>query len=289
MTAGGTAAPVHTLVADGFVDPRGQHLRRLVLRGAIPDADWVAKQQASMAEYVAGTRAIPPDTLTLYRLFDAYLATAMIGRTGLRILDVGCGIGREWPPYAATIGLTRMLTGNVYVGLDPIEYDIDRREYPFVCGRIEDLPDALTDRFDAFVFATSLDHFEDIGRVASAVRRLAARDACCHFWVGLHDVPAVSEQSGARAYRRLFASLGPAGFFLRWCRLTLSAGRDYFRSIVRSRRLARGLALDALHFHYFTQADVASHLAVFGTLEQTLRVPGTNSLFATVRVDAPGS
>lgn len=288
MTRGGAAIPVHSLVAGGFVDPHGQHLRRLVLHGAIPDTNWVAKQQASMTEYVDGTRAIPPDTLTLYRLFDAYLATAMIGRTDRRVLDVGCGIGRGWPPYAVTIGLTRKFTGNVYVGLDPIERDIDEREYPFICGRIEDLPDALEDRFDTFVFATSLDHFEDLERVANAVRRLATPDARCHFWVGLHDVPSVSEQSGARAYRRLFASLGPAGFFLRLCRLVVSAGRDYFRSIVRTRRLARGLPLDMLHFHYFTQANVASHLARFGTLEQTLRVPGTNSLFATVRVNAPG-
>lgn len=248
--------------------------------------DWLQKQQASMSEYLDARESVAPTTLVLYKLFDAYIAAALHGRRGAKVLDIGCGVDRDWPPYVATLRRECGITGNVYAGVDPISHDVEHRSYPFVCARLEELHRLLDDRIDAFLFATSLDHFENLDEVASAVRRLASDNALCIFWVGLHDAVLVGEQSGARAYQRLFCSLSPAAFGWRYLRNVVGMTVTYFRLLRRHRRLRDGCALDNRHFHYFTRSSLEHGLRAFGTQIDSLVIPGTASVFTTVRVDA---
>ncbi|MGH9906934.1 MAG: class I SAM-dependent methyltransferase, partial [Pyrinomonadaceae bacterium] len=131
---------------------------------------WQQKQQESLEEYFAEEKAAPESTRVLYDLFAGYIARAIHGRTSLRILDVGCGVRNDYPPYAAFLAPNRQNDGHLYVGLDPIPHNVAGRNYPFICGKLEDLPAVIDEKFDVFLFSTSLDHVENIETAASAVR-----------------------------------------------------------------------------------------------------------------------
>ncbi|MCC6532435.1 MAG: hypothetical protein IT531_07800 [Burkholderiales bacterium] len=268
----------------GFIACDGSVRSYIRLSGSEIHDDWLRKQEASMPEYLHELARTSSTTNTLYKLFDAYIVAALHGRRNAKVLDVGCGLSRSSPPYVATLRREAGRTGNVYVGLDPIAYDIDRRTYPFACARLEDLADAIDDRFDAFLFATSLDHFENLADVAHAVRTLAAGDAVCVFWVGLHDAALVGQQSGARAYRRLFSSLRLRAFVFHYFRNLIGMPVNYARLLHRRRNMRHGRPLDRLHFHYFTEASLDQSLAQFGTRIDTINIPGTASIFTTVRM-----
>jgi SAM-dependent methyltransferase len=274
---------MYELCDTGFIDESGAPRRSIILGENTAANDWTAKQQNSMSEYLHALVTVAPENTTLYRLFDQYVATQLQGRQGLRILDIGCGLRNELPEYVRSVvgDQSQTQTNHIYVGLDPIAHHVSERDYLFVCGRIEDFPAYTHERFDAFLFATSLDHFEDIERVAVAIRQLATPRACCLVWVGLHDRAAVAEQIGARSSPRIFSGI----FLVSWARSVAAIFIDYLRLLRRQRRLRRARALDSLHFHYFTEASITSVLSNFGKISDTLRIPGTNSLFATVRIE----
>jgi len=278
--------PTFRLTQQGFTLGDGTSRPFICLEARVSSREWAQKQGASMTEYLEDCKAVPADTLVLYRLFDTYIAAALHGRSNAKVLDIGCGIKREWPEYVATLRRLSPVTGNLYAGLDPIVHDVGERAYPFICARIEDLPACYVDRFDAFLFATSLDHFEDLDKVAAVVRRLAAEDSLCIFWVGLHDAALVGEQIGARAYRRLFTSLSPIPFAWQYLRTLCGILLNYARLWRRRSKLLRGRPLDGLHFHYFTNATLKHCLKSFGTVVDTLHVPGGSSVFVTVRLRA---
>lgn len=286
--ASGARSLTFRLTPQGFVSADGRQSRYIHVECKETRRDWLQKQEASMPEYLQELNQVNPLIDTLYRLFDRYIAAALHGRRNARVLDVGCGLNRAWPPYVATLKREHARTGILYAGLDPIAHDIEQRDYPFACARLEDLHTVLDDRFDVFVFATSLDHFEQLDEVARAVRGLAAENAVCIFWVGLHDPILVGEQIGARAYRRLFSSLAPLGFVWRYARTMASMAVNYLRLLRRRSRSRRNLPLDDLHFHYFTEESLARTLLRFGPCIDRLIVPGTSSVFATVRVDTAG-
>lgn len=154
---------------------------------------------------------IHEESESLCTLFRGYIASAIISKfcdKSIKILDLGCGISRTVPRYIGN--LAQRFT---YVGLDPI--DIHReREYLFILGTVEALPLHLATEFDLFVFATSLDHLENIPRVAGAIRQIAGRNALGIFLVGLHDTRLIAEKAGREDYRavfRTFAFLGVCG------------------------------------------------------------------------------
>ncbi len=158
-----------------------------------------------------------------------------------------------------------------------------QRSYPFICGRIEDLPPALADKFDVFLFfSTTLDHFENIEKVAATVGQLASEDAICIFWLGLHDTPAVAEMMATGFFRNLYISLNVWRFAFAYVVSLLKLLRYYWRLLRRAQKLKIGKPLDKLHFHYFTSDSVPGYLGLFGRIVNLQRIPGSNMLFATV-------
>ncbi len=240
---------------------------------------WRQVTYASMDEYAqqhAG--AYPAETLQIMRLFAGFIARH-IDPSGT-CLDIGCGTGSTTPPYA-----DRLMVGSRYVGLDPLRLD-HVRDYPFICARIEELPAACPRlRFAGFIFATSLDHLEELETAAQAVAKLAHPEgAMAVLWIGLHDRDLLVAQTGARLASTWLGGRAFGGMLraLAW------PLRGYWRTRRwldrRDRDLSAGRPLDNLHFHYFTRATLAAALAHFGKLEEVVEVPGTNSCFAAVRV-----
>lgn len=281
---------MYTLTPAGFCDDQRGIDHYLVLSGRGADPEWEYKQRSSMAEYLEQVQIIPPETKTLYHLFDGFIAAAISGQRGLRILDVGCGIQPDWPIYVSSLQVAQPLTGNVYVGLDPIPYMADKRSYPFICGRMEDLPGKLDGKFDTFIFATSLDHFENVPALASVVKSMASEHATCIFWVGLHDPRIVAEQAGVKVFAGLFQSLRPARFLPKWLMAVAQMLLSYYpQLLLRRSRLLKGRKLDNLHYCYFTEQSVQDYFRLFGDVGLSLRIPGTNSMFAVVRVSSGAS
>lgn len=278
---------MYELSQAGFVAGDRSCTRVLRLPSGTVAQEWQRRQDASLDEYRAAIDRPPEGIRALYRLFDRYIAAALAGRARQRILDVGCGMSRRWPEYVETLRRTRDATGHVYVGLDPIEHEIDRREYPFICGRLEDVRTVLSDKVDVFLFATSLDHFDDLEGVRDAMRDLAAPGALCIAWVGLHDSRLIAGQTGARAFERLFRTLSVPGFLLRSVRTLASLPVYFGRLRLRERRLRLGEPLDRLHFHYFTETSLRATLQRLGRIADTVFVPGTNCVFMTVEIGAP--
>jgi hypothetical protein len=170
------------------------------------------------------------------------------------------------------------------VGLDPIDENLSTRDYPFICGRIEDLPPVLEGEFDLFLLATSLDHLEDTARAADAVRKLSAPRALGIFWFGLHDPAVVAEELGRKWFGRLYSSLNPLAFLARAAIVVAVMARRYPDMVQRARQLRRGVPLDRFHFSYFTRSNVRSHLEHFGEVRDLTHIAGTNSSFATVDI-----
>ena len=205
---------MYRVAPQGFIDESGRASAFLELHSEGSTAEWGQKQQSSMHEYFAHPESPPEETGPFYQLFDAYISSATYARTPLKILDVGCGVSAQPPPYAGTLVKNSAGGDRIYVGIDPIRHNISGRAYPFICGRIEDLPKKLDDKFDVFLFSTTLDHFERIESVVTIVRQLANRDAICIFWIGLHDTQIVAEQAGSKAFLKLYRSLNPLRFLL---------------------------------------------------------------------------
>jgi hypothetical protein len=176
------------------------------------------------------------------------------------------------------------ITGHVYVGLDPIKHRPEARDYPFLCGRLEDVRGALIAPFDIFLFATSLDHFQDISIAAQTIRNLARPGALAIFWVGLHDQTFVSEQLGSKLLRGLYSSLHPLRFFKQLLNIQAKFLANYLFFLRRREKIQLNIPLDKLHFHYFTQKTLEEALLLFGTVEHQIHIPGTNSVFVCVRV-----
>ncbi|MEW5942676.1 MAG: hypothetical protein AB1710_02340 [Pseudomonadota bacterium] len=268
---------------EGFVDGNGVTYRYAELQGTDPDAAWVSLQDASIEEYLNQDSMIPAEIQTLYELFDGFIASVLSGKRKQRILDVGCGIRSNWPPYVRSLQIGQAATSNVYVGLDPLKHNMSGRQYPFIAGRLEDLPGTLNARFDAFLFSTSLDHFQDIRQCAAVISSLANPGAVSIFWIGLHDPAIVAEQVGAHVFRKIFASLHPVRFLWRYLEAGFRVPVTYIRLLARRSKLLTGKPLDNLHFHYFTERNLRPALELFGEVERYLQVPGTNSVFVCVR------
>lgn len=270
-----------SLRGGAFVDAKGRSSRTLMLAPAEASAEWQAKQSHAVDEYRVTQEQgeVTEEVAQLYRLFRVYLLAALGNVQAPLVLDVGCGMSRRVPPYAEG------LPG--YVGLDPLDASPER-DYPFVCGRLEDLADQghCRGQFDLFVFCTSLDHIENLDAAATAVRTLARPGARAVFWVGLHDTSLVASTVGAAVFRR---AVGARPSFVSYAMLAgyalLRAPRTLWRLAQRERRLATGQPLDDLHFSYFTRATLPAALGKFGVVEEVLAIPGSTSVFARCIVE----
>jgi SAM-dependent methyltransferase len=276
---------LYKLSPRGFLNPDGTETRWIYTAAAgSASAEWNRRQSTALPGYEHELNAVPAETQRLYDLFSWYIARALLDSGHRRVLDVGCGIGSRPPPYVRPLEAAFASRGVGYVGLDPVVQNVSGRDYPFICGRIEDVPPVLDDRFDVFLFSTSLDHVEDTARAAAAVRKLAAERALGVFWLGLHDPALVAEEMGRKWFGRLYSSLGPLTFLWRAALIVALMVRRYPDMVRRARNLERGVPLDNLHFAYFTRASVRPHLERFGEVRDFTLVPGTNSAFATVEI-----
>ncbi len=274
------------LAAAGFRLADGTTCRRLTLDGPAADQEWAAKQAAALPHYESDIDRPSAAVEALYREFENYIARFLYGRRDLAVLDIGCGIGGALPPYAGLFDPGRGAGGNAYVGLDPLA-GAAARAYPFVQGRLEDLPGAIEPAFDLFLFATSLDHIHSLAEAAAAVRKLARPGAHAIFWVGLRDSALLGRTLGATHLQPLYADLGPIAFLGRWLKLALyDLPRQYAYFCRQNWRLRHGRPLDRLHFHYFTSHTVEGALRTFGDVIDRFAPPGGADLFATVRLPA---
>lgn len=272
----------------GFVSATSKVRRFIELTPASdPEKAWVERQDASVDEYLDHTEIVPDEIETLYDLFDCFISASLTGRREQKVLDVGCGIRSDWPHYVRSLHHGMPVTGHVYVGLDPMSHNLDKRDYPFVAGRLEDLPGTLTNPFDVFLFSTSLDHFQDLTLTARTVHSLASPGALAIFWVGLHDQSLVAEHVGAQIFQKLYASLHPLRFLARYITTIMKIPAKYLWLLRRQRDMQSGVPLDKLHFHYFTEKSLRETLPLFGQVERYIHVPGTNSVFVCVRMPSP--
>lgn len=253
----------------------------LRLSGGGSDA-WQRVNAASLGEYRDhhGAGNYPPAILEIMGMAEAFVGK-WAGLWGARtMLDIGCGIGRDRPPYV------RHLAGPMtYAGLDPFAENLERT-YPFICGRLEDLAARpLNKKFDLALFATSLDHFED-ARNALALAGSVTTGGHLVVWCGLHDSPLIARTDVSDWIFRLcrnnrtFLSRSVAFLFyalLTWPRIALTLWR-------RERRLAAGRPLDDLHFHYFTEARLRALLDQVGTVHEFALCPGCDSAFVALTV-----
>jgi len=276
---------VYKLSPGGFLGSDGIETRAIRAASAgAGSVEWERRQSTAIPDYVDELEAVPAETQSLYQLFSWYIARALLESGSCRVLDVGCGIGKRLPSYVRPLEAAFASRGIGYIGLDPVERNLSGRDYPFICARIEDVPSMLDERFDLFLFATSLDHVEDTGRAAAAVRALATERALGVFWLGLHDPDLVAEQMGRKWFGRLYSSLNPFAVLWRAALVVALMARRYPDMVRRAQQLKRGTPLDDLHFAYFTRANAHLHLARFGTVRDFALVPGMNSAFATVEI-----
>lgn len=264
----------HDLTEDSFIEINsGSH-----------SPEWSIKQENSMQEYIDELTLADPQIEDIYRILEHYIAKTISGKSGLNILDVGCGIGSDYPKYARFLENGFEDGQNTYIGLDPIPFQVDRRKYPFICGRIEDVQNEVDLKFDLFLFASCLDHFEDIERVAGEIKEISHPNALAIIWIGLHDRSIVGEQVGAKLFPSLYSDLNVFSFLGNYIKMNIRMIEHYLQLRKREKRLANGTPLDQLHFHYFTEDSIKKYLDLFGETIDSLKVIGTNSMFYTVRL-----
>lgn len=247
---------------------------------------WLHKQDDALAEYLEHhvQEDISAESRVEYKCFGAYIGNvlhALGQKKRTNILDVGCGIGTRLPLY-----MRHLVEGVNYVGLDAIDINLTR-DYPFICARAETLGHfkAFHNTFDMFVFGTSLDHFENIGDIARAVRAMAAPGARVVFWVGLHDSPLVARAEGARALERIFEAKSTFTILSRLARFIFwSFPRLFMVLWQRQAKLKSGQGLDDLHFWYFQEKDMPGVFSQFGEIVDISTLPGGNSVFVTCRI-----
>jgi SAM-dependent methyltransferase len=264
-----------------FLDERGGSYRRIATGRKIEGSEWDLKQEKALGEYEETHNKGNYEDLTvsLFKFFKLYISYyCHQSKSPPRVLDIGCGIYRNIPPYIAE--LSEKIT---YVGLDPIITDY-ARDYLFINAKLEECAGLIgNDAFNVFVFCTSLDHFESIENVSSVVKSLSKKNSYILFFVGLHDTKYVAPDIGAKAYARIFSNMNAGHFALHWARTMVSLPVTYSLMMMRNRKLKRDVPLDEFHFHYFTEDRIRRIAASFGDLIDITFVPHTNALFLAVR------
>jgi len=229
-------------------------------------ADWAEMQGESVERYEADD--YNRDTI-IPRLFGGFVAATL--RRDDVVLDVGCGIAPELPAYVNELGLTH------YLGLEPLSVRVERR-YPCLVGAIAEQTPLQDCTVDALLYATSLDHIEDVTKALREARRILKPGGRAYFWVGLNEPEVVAREmaplhswiyKGSMA-RRIASLLAPH----------VVLGRSLVQLGVRSYRMSRGIPLDHAHFRYYTRASLGEELGNAGFhITRDLLVPGSSSIF----------
>lgn len=246
---------------------------------------WLEKQKTSVEEYkITHTESgIDFKTKDIYKLFNAWINNFIFltyGDSPINVLDVGCGIWKDIPPY-----IKETKKSITFVGLDP-EIINPPREFLFINGMIEDLHKYLheTVKFDVFLFSTSLDHIENIEYCADSLRKVAAQPSYCIFFLGLHDVKFVAEKKGADIFGYVCQDSEIGKMFVRSVKCAIQCMLYFKIMIMRNKKMRKKIPLDNKHFHYFTLENVCDYMNNFGEIVDRLIIPGSNVIFITVKM-----
>ena len=145
---------------------------------------------------------------TIYQHFQGFIAKHA-EKFHSNILDVGCGIGRDFPRYF------RLISGSYnYFGLDPVKINIEQRNYPLFCCGIEDLKKIkLKKSFNIALFSSSLDHIEDISQALNILKEKV--DGKVLIWVALNDTDMVALNYGEKYFKYIFSTKNMLGRFFK--------------------------------------------------------------------------
>jgi SAM-dependent methyltransferase len=176
----------------------GRSAKTILIPALEISGEWELMQNASLDEYeIHHNDGYPSDVLIILRHFSGFCSRWLKGT----VLDVGCGVSQATPLYARNIGHIN------YVGLDPLRVTLER-DYPFLCGRIEDGA-MIFDRplFDGAIFSTSLDHIDNLEECGAALTRLCKTGAIIVLWIGIHDPASVGKMAGLAVFDRVLTPL----------------------------------------------------------------------------------
>lgn len=209
---------------------------------------------------------------TIDRLFGGFIA-ATADKKGV-ILDIGCGIREEPPPYVSEIGLEG------YLGLEPLA-EATPRSYACLAGAVVEKIPLVGGAASGMIFATSLDHIEHLGPAFEEARRVLAKDGRLYFWVGLYE-PEIMARTQTYHHTLMSGSLPKR--LARFAMLHVVYARFVQLMLVRKYKLVRKIPLDEKHFRYYTRATLPAELQRYGlTILRQLVVPGSNSMFVEAR------
>lgn len=248
---------------------------------------WRRANEASLAEYRDhhGAGNYPPLMLETFAMLEGFIGKWAKIWGADTLVDVGCGIGRDLPPYVRNLA-----DAVTYVGLDPLDENPERA-YPFICGRLEDLgARPLDEKFGLALFATSLDHFEDARNALSLAARIADGGRAV-ILCGVHDSPLTARKDVSTRIEQICrihrSFLSRTTAFLAFGLLTLP--RLALALARREARLRAGRPLDTLHVSYFTEESLRALLNGAGTVHEFVSCPGTNGILAAVTLSTDAS
>ena len=103
----------------------------------------------------------------------------------------------------------------------------------------------------------------------------------------MHDSSIVSRSFGSSTFHTVFRD-GKGALIYLW-RLIKIVTRNFYKLSKyfskREKKLKAGLPLDKLHFHYFTYDKFIKELNDLGEIDESLLIPGTNSIFISLNVN----
>ena len=236
--------------------------------------------EVSMEEYIETQEQdiVTKNIDVIYQHFQGFIAKH-IEKFDSYILDVGCGIGKELPRYF------RLLSSSYnYFGLDPIKINLEKRDYPFFCCGIEDLKKVrLNKSFDMALFSSSLDHIEDISQALNILKEKVSGKVLV--WITLQDSDEIALNYGDSYFSYIFNTKNIFGQFFRIIFIFLKTLRlPIIFSKIES-KLKKKVPLDPYHFHYFTKKSLFETFEQHGEIKETLKIPGTNSMFICLTLD----
>lgn len=228
--------------------------------------EWQAQQEVGASDYQAG-EGLSQGADALARLFGGFMAVTL--RPDHKVIDIGCGMSGALPDYVSELGL------QAYIGLEPLPVAASPA-FPLFSGAIAEKLPLRDGVLDAAMFATSMDHIEDIDSAVAEAKRVVGRDGRIYMWIGLYDPEEIAR---AKTFHNILLG-SPAKRAARLLAAHLEYAHTLWKMRDRKRRLAKGIRIDPYHCRYYTRDRVRASLAQWRLKDvRSLVVPGAPSMF----------